>query len=157
MSEFGIIIQVLVNGILFGTMYGIAAIGLSLIFGTMRIIFFAQGVIIIFFAYICYWLFTLLGIDQYLSLILIIPIRVLFRKTKTPAAERRAINNAISRVKGIINPPSSSTQEVYAVTIVLGLGVQTTIMRFSKSHSSPIAIKRETSFCSKVAASLKRP
>jgi branched-chain amino acid transport system permease protein len=35
----GLITQLLVNGILFGTMYGIAAIGLSLIFGTMRIIF----------------------------------------------------------------------------------------------------------------------
>jgi len=77
MSEFGIIAQVLVNGILFGSMYGIAAVGLSLIFGTMRIIFFAQGVIIIFFAYICYWLFTLLGIDPYLSLIIVIPAALL--------------------------------------------------------------------------------
>jgi len=73
MGEFGIVIQVLVNGILFGTMYGIAAIGLSLIFGTMRIIFFAQGTMIVFFAYMCYWLFTLLGIDPYLSLVLVIP------------------------------------------------------------------------------------
>jgi branched-chain amino acid transport system permease protein len=77
MGEFGIIAQVFVNGILFGTMYGIAAIGLSLIFGTMRIIFFAQGAMIIFFAYICYWLFTLLGIDPYLSLILVIPAALL--------------------------------------------------------------------------------
>jgi len=77
MGEFGIIAQVLVNGILFGTMYGIAAIGLSLIYGTMRIIFFAQGAIIVFFAYICYWFFALLGIDPYLSLILIIPISLL--------------------------------------------------------------------------------
>lgn len=77
MGEFGIIIQVLVNGILFGTMYGIAAVGLSLIFGTMRIIFFAQGAIIILFAYTCYWLFTLLGIDPYLSLILVIPAALL--------------------------------------------------------------------------------
>jgi branched-chain amino acid transport system permease protein len=58
-------------------MYGIAAIGLSLIFGTMRIIFFAQGAMIVFFAYICYWLLTLLGIDPYLSLLLIIPASML--------------------------------------------------------------------------------
>lgn len=44
-----LIAQALVNGILFGTMYGTAAIGLSLIFGTMRIVFMAQGSIIIFF------------------------------------------------------------------------------------------------------------
>jgi branched-chain amino acid transport system permease protein len=73
----GLIIQLLVSGILFGTMYGIAAIGLSLIFGTMGIIFFAQGAMIVFFAYICYWFFTLLGIDPYLSLLLIIPISLL--------------------------------------------------------------------------------
>jgi branched-chain amino acid transport system permease protein len=59
---FGLIVQLFVNGILFGTMYGIAAIGLSLIFGTMRIIFLAQGTMIIFMAYICYWIFTLMGL-----------------------------------------------------------------------------------------------
>jgi branched-chain amino acid transport system permease protein len=75
--SFGLFVQLLVSGILFGTMYGIAAIGLSLIFGTMRIIFFAQGAMIVFFAYICYWLFTLLGIDPYLSLLLIIPASML--------------------------------------------------------------------------------
>lgn len=69
MDELTLLAQVLVNGILFGTMYGIAAIGLSLIFGTMRIVFIAQGTIIVFFAYLCFWLFTLLGIDPYLSII----------------------------------------------------------------------------------------
>src|SRR4030043_641079 len=73
----GLVAQLLVNGILFGTMYGTAAIGLSLIFGTMRIIFLAQGTIIIFFAYICYWLFTLFGIDPYLSLIFVVPMSLL--------------------------------------------------------------------------------
>lgn len=75
--SFGLIVQLLINGILFGTMYGIAAIGLSLIFGTMRIMFLAQGTMIILFAYVCYWLFTLLGIDPYLSLIIIIIISLL--------------------------------------------------------------------------------
>jgi branched-chain amino acid transport system permease protein len=74
---FGLIVQLFVNGILFGTMYGIAAIGLSLIFGTMRIIFLAQGTMIIFMAYICYWIFALLGIDPYLSLILVVPFALL--------------------------------------------------------------------------------
>ena len=71
--SFGLVVQLFVNGILFGTMYGIAAIGLSLIFGTMRIIFLAQGTMIIFMAYICYWIFKLLGLDPYLSLILVVP------------------------------------------------------------------------------------
>lgn len=69
--------QVIVNGVLFGTIYGIAAIGLSLIFGTMRIIFLAQGSFIVLFAYACYWLFTLLGIDPYISLLIVIPMALL--------------------------------------------------------------------------------
>ncbi len=77
MGQGTIILQIIINGILFGTMYGIAAIGLSVIFGTMRIIFLAHGAVIVFFAYICYWLLTLLGIDPYLSLLIIIPFSML--------------------------------------------------------------------------------
>ena len=72
MGDIGLIVQVVVNGIFLGSMYGIAAIGLSLIFGTMRIVFIAQGAVIVLFAYFCFWLFTLLGIDPYLSIIPIV-------------------------------------------------------------------------------------
>lgn len=88
---FGLIIQLFVNGILFGTMYGIAAIGLSLIFGTMRIIFLAQGSTIIFLAYIVFWLFTLLGIDPYLSLIFVVPISLLLGVVFYHALFREAV------------------------------------------------------------------
>jgi branched-chain amino acid transport system permease protein len=77
MGEIGFVIQVLVNGIFFGSMYGIAAIGLSLIFGTMRIVFIAQGAVIVFFAYFCFWAFSLLGIDPYLSMIPIVIVALL--------------------------------------------------------------------------------
>jgi len=77
MSEYAIIAQLAINSILFGSMYGIAAIGLSLIFGTMRIVFLAQGTVIIFFAYIAYWLLTLAGIDPYLSLFIVVPFAAL--------------------------------------------------------------------------------
>ena len=75
--SFQLVIQLLINGILFGSIYGIAAIGLSLIFGTMRIMFLAHGTIIIFFAYICYWIFTLIGLDPYLSLVIVILLAML--------------------------------------------------------------------------------
>ena len=68
-----ILLQILVNGILFGAMYGIAAIGLSLIFGTMQIIFIAQGTVIVLAAYGTFWLFDLFSLDPYLSIIIIFP------------------------------------------------------------------------------------
>ena len=75
--SFQLLVQLLINGILFGTMYGIAAIGLSLIFGTMQIIFIAQGTLIVLFAYLCFWLFSIYSIDPYLSLLLIVPASLL--------------------------------------------------------------------------------
>ena len=59
--SFHTFVQVLINGILFGAMYGIAALGLSLIFGTMQIIFIAQGAMIVLGAYCAFWLFEYLS------------------------------------------------------------------------------------------------
>jgi branched-chain amino acid transport system permease protein len=73
-----ILIQILINGILFGAMYGIAAIGLSLIFGTMQIIFIAQGAMIVLAAYGTFWLFHFFSMDPYLSIIVIFPVSVIF-------------------------------------------------------------------------------
>jgi branched-chain amino acid transport system permease protein len=66
-------IQVIINGVLLGSMYGIAAAGLSLIFGTMRIIYLAQGTMIVFFAFLTYWIFVKLHIDPYLCLLIVVP------------------------------------------------------------------------------------
>lgn len=63
-----IIFELTVNGALGGAMYGVAAVGLSLIFGTMRLIFVAQGAMIILAAYFARALFYRLGIDPFLSL-----------------------------------------------------------------------------------------
>ncbi|MCD6674369.1 MAG: branched-chain amino acid ABC transporter permease [Burkholderiaceae bacterium] len=66
--------ELLVNGLLFGAMYGVAAIGLSLIFGTMRIIFLAQGAMIVLAGYCAYWAFALLGVDPYVTMIALLPV-----------------------------------------------------------------------------------
>lgn len=77
MSGFQIFAELLVNGVLFGAMYGVAAIGLSLIFGTMGIIFLAQGAMIVLGGYAAYWAFRLLGVDPYLTLLLLLPLSLL--------------------------------------------------------------------------------
>jgi branched-chain amino acid transport system permease protein len=72
-----ILVQILINGILFGAMYGIAAIGLSLIFGTMQIIFIAQGTMIVLAAYGTFWLHKIFALDPYLSILIIFPASVI--------------------------------------------------------------------------------
>jgi len=55
-------------------MYGVAAIGLSLIFGCMEIVFIAQGAVMILAAYCIYWMFTWTSIDPFFGFLVIIPI-----------------------------------------------------------------------------------
>ena len=72
--SFSVFLQILINGILFGSMYGVAAIGLSLIFGSMKIIFIAQGSMMILAAYFTYWVFTFTSVDPFFCFLLILPI-----------------------------------------------------------------------------------
>ncbi|MFC1863950.1 branched-chain amino acid ABC transporter permease [Thermodesulfobacteriota bacterium] len=73
MTGVNVFFQLLINGVLFGSMYGVAAIGLSLIFGSMEIIFIAQGSVMILAAYGTYFLFNLAQFDPFLSLSLVLP------------------------------------------------------------------------------------
>ena len=63
-----LLIQVLVNGILLGGLYGIMALGMSLIWGVMNIVNIAHGALIMLGAYLTFWMFTLWGWDPFLSL-----------------------------------------------------------------------------------------
>jgi branched-chain amino acid transport system permease protein len=63
-----LILQVLVNGILLGGLYGIMAIGMSLIYGVMKIVNITHGALITLGAYITFWTFSLWGWDPFLSL-----------------------------------------------------------------------------------------
>lgn len=68
-----LILQLLINGLLRGSIYALAAIGLSLIFGVMNIVNFAHGSLMMLAMYISFLVFTHLGIDPYLSLIISVP------------------------------------------------------------------------------------
>jgi branched-chain amino acid transport system permease protein len=62
------VIQTLLIGIVVGALYGLVALGFGLIMGVMRFVNIAHGSFIIIGGYVAYWLFTLLGIDPYLSI-----------------------------------------------------------------------------------------
>jgi branched-chain amino acid transport system permease protein len=68
------IIQIILGGILIGGVYSLMAIGLNLIFGVMKIINFAHGSLMMLSMYATYWLFALLNIDPYVSLIISVPL-----------------------------------------------------------------------------------
>jgi branched-chain amino acid transport system permease protein len=67
-------LQAGISGLLLGGVYGLVASGLSLIFGVLRIINFAHGAVMMLAMYTTYWLFTLGGIDPYVSLLITGPL-----------------------------------------------------------------------------------
>ncbi|HWT79683.1 MAG TPA: branched-chain amino acid ABC transporter permease [Candidatus Methylomirabilis sp.] len=62
-------LQAIVNGLLVGGVYSLMALGLSLIFGVMRVINFAHGDMMVWGMYLSYWLFATGGVDPYLSVL----------------------------------------------------------------------------------------
>ncbi len=68
------ILNVLVVGVLLGGIYGLVSIGLNLIFGVIRVVNFAQGELVMFGMYGSYYAYTQLGINPYLSVLLVGPL-----------------------------------------------------------------------------------
>jgi branched-chain amino acid transport system permease protein len=65
------VLQVLLVGVLVGGLYGLVALGFGLIMGVMKFINIAQGSFIILGGFICYWIVTLLHVDPYLAIPLV--------------------------------------------------------------------------------------
>jgi branched-chain amino acid transport system permease protein len=59
--------QVIISGILSGTLYAMVALGLALIFGVMRVINVAHGPLLMLGAYVTYFLYAWLGLNPYLT------------------------------------------------------------------------------------------
>lgn len=66
--------QQIVFGLLVGSLYGLAAAGLSLVFGVLKILNVAHGELIMLGGYASFWIFAFLGVDPFLSLPLTVPI-----------------------------------------------------------------------------------
>jgi len=66
------VIQTIAYGIVIGALYGLIGLGLGLIMGIMKFLNIAHGTFIMLGGYVSFWLFTLRGIDPYLTIPLVI-------------------------------------------------------------------------------------
>lgn len=68
-----LVLQAIIDGILVGGFYALMAGGLTLVFGVMDIVNFAQGILVVLGAYLSYALWTHLSLDPFLSLLITLP------------------------------------------------------------------------------------
>lgn len=66
-------LQTMVFGVFVGGIYGIAAMGLALVFGVLKMLNIAHGELLMLGGYVSFWAFATWGIDPFVSLLLTIP------------------------------------------------------------------------------------
>jgi len=69
-----IVAQAVINGLLIGGIYALVSIGVTLIFGVIKIVNFAQGEFVMIGMYISFFLATQFGIDPIVSLFVSMPV-----------------------------------------------------------------------------------
>jgi len=118
----GTILTSLIDGLLIGVVYGIAAMGLNLIWGVMRVINLAHGALISLGMFGVYLLFSSLGLNPYLALVVVALLGLLM-----------GVIIYIIGIARVINAPYLSTLlatfSINMIIIGLGTAVFTTTPR----------------------------
>lgn len=74
-DRYGVVVrQAAVSGLLIGGVYGLVALGLTMIFGVLEIINFAHGALMTMGLYATFILFDDFGIDPYLGMLITVPL-----------------------------------------------------------------------------------
>lgn len=71
-------LQGALSGLLIGGIYSLIALGLNIIFGTMRVINFAQGTLLMVAMFVSYWFWALAGVHPYVSMLVSAPLLFAF-------------------------------------------------------------------------------
>lgn len=102
-----------IDGVMLGFIYGLAAMGLTLIFGVMRVINLAHGPIIALGMFATYFVTNQLGLNPYIGIVLTLVFGLLFGIVMYLVAVQRVINQ----------PELTTLLATFAVSlIIIGLG-----------------------------------
>src|SRR5437870_4374162 len=107
-----------IDGLMLGFVYGLAAMGLTLIFGVMRVINLSHGPVIALGMFVVYVLFTGAGVNPYLGLIAAAGLGILFGVAIYFVAVDRIINAPE------FTPLPGAAYEVksFRIVVLVGLG-----------------------------------
>ena len=115
-----------INGLLLGGIYTLVACGLTLIYGVLHIINFAHGSLLMLAMFGVYYLLTKLGVDPYLSMVVMVPAMYLL---------------GYALYKGVIGRLSSGKDEnILLITLGLSIFIENLALMFFKGDSRTISV-----------------
>ena len=115
-----------INGLLLGGIYTLVASGLTLIYGVLHIINFAHGSLLMLAMFGVYYLLTLLGIDPYLAMLIMVPAMFVL---------------GYALYKGLIGRLSSGKDEnILLVTLGLSILIENLALMLFKGDSRTIQV-----------------
>jgi branched-chain amino acid transport system permease protein len=126
-----ILMQSLISGILIGGVYALIGIGLTIIFGVMRVINFAHGDLLMLGMYATYYLFAVLHVDPFLSIVITMPLMFVFGALLQKTIINRVLN--------------ALPQNQILLTIGLGLIMSNTVMLAFTSDYKILSTKYSSS------------
>ncbi len=173
------LIQAVILGVLTGGVYALMASGQTLIFGIMKVVNLAQGALVVLGAYLTYTLFTQLGIDPFVSVLITTPLLFLVGVAVQWAFLRPLHGDDVAQlsllvtfavalgVEGLLSFTYSATltniQPSYANTSWTILGYQVSLVRFVAFLLSLVMLGvlylllQRTKFGRSVRASVQNP
>ena len=129
MIQLEVFLQTLVSGLLLGGLYALIGLGMTLIMGVMKIINLAHGELMMVSMYIAFWLFHLLGVDPYVSLVVTVPVLFVLG-----VAIQRFLISPVLKVDSIL----PENQVILTVGIGMVLQNLATMLFTSDYRSTPV-------------------
>jgi len=124
------LVQNLVFGLLVGALYGLVALGLSLVFGVTKFLNVAHGELLMFGGYISFWAFSLIGLDPFLS----IPVTILFLLLMGGVLYKLVFSRTVKL------PEDSKIKNTLLVAFGLSIILQNLALRFWTANERGITV-----------------
>ena len=136
-------LQSVISGVLVGGVYALIGIGLTIIFGVMRVINFAHGDLLMLGMYITWLAFKFLGVDPFVSIVITAPLMFLWGAF----LQRTLINRALNALP----------QNQILLTIGIGLVMSNTVMLIFTSDYQILTTSYSSSSFSLGGISISQP
>ena len=119
-------LQTMVFGVFVGGIYGIAAMGLALVFGVLKMMNIAHGELLMLGGYVSFWAFATWGIDPFVSLLLTIPALFLVGLLLDRVVYRHIVRLEVDRLPlhGVFLSTGERSRAGSAIGLTIAAGVR---------------------------------